>query len=749
MPPPPPPPPPPALLQPATPVWLQRALCHQPALPIPSLAATLAGLARSVAAVSPTEADFRASVLRILDFMKDEGGEGGPALQAALLNHARGEDAAGLSYLIRWWNRLAYTSWRLPLPLNVSYWFLFANDAFRGIDLRRPALEGVNTHRAAALVLAAADARDALWAGTFPVEAHGGATLCPRMYRYIFHACRLPRVGEDGIRVYDGVGANAPGDFIVVLRKGRPFVVSLLAGDSAAGARASEAELTARLRGVVSFADGTLPVRLLQVGVLTASHRDIWAAALPLLAGQAAPMRPSHGVDSPVPAADDADDRVGGHSHPNLAALTTIESALLVLCMDGSPPPPPTAAVVSASRNLLDGNASNRWYDKAVQLVVYDDGVAGFIGEHSHCDGMPTAHVLSNRFKWAVDAPRGGRGGSDDTGARIAALSAGVPPGNRISPPLPSAPSPSSSYSSHRTLPAGTEELVFHPPAAAADAAALRQLLHQAAGEVAAQAVAHELHVVTSAGYGGSTIKADFRASPDAWAQMAMQLAHFRWKGRFAATYEPAHARRFAWGRTACIRTVTPESCAWARAMVVAAVPSLPEGPPPSPPPAGRASYSLTAASVTNLASLLKAATAAHGAAVRAALAGRDIDRHLLGLKMVWRKAVEGGGGGERGAAAAALFTDASVSASSTWLLSTSNLTAPFIENWGFGEVCEGGLGVAYSTGNGALRFNIVGEAAASPGEFAAHLRWALEAMAAVGQTTSAAAAPTTARPKL
>ena len=58
------------------------------------------------------------------------------------------------------------------------------------------------------------------------------------------------------------------------------------------------------------------------------------------------------------------------------------------------------------------------------------------------------------------------------------------------------------------------------------------------------------------------------KVSPDAYVQMAMQLAYFRDQGRFDATYESTMTRLFLHGRTETVRPVSAESCAFVRAML-------------------------------------------------------------------------------------------------------------------------------------------------------------------------------------
>jgi len=56
--------------------------------------------------------------------------------------------------------------------------------------------------------------------------------------------------------------------------------------------------------------------------------------------------------------------------------------------------------------------------------------------------------------------------------------------------------------------------------------------------------------------------------APDAYIQMAFQLAWYKTRGEFTATYETALTRMFSHGRTETIRTLTADSRAWVLSMV-------------------------------------------------------------------------------------------------------------------------------------------------------------------------------------
>lgn len=55
--------------------------------------------------------------------------------------------------------------------------------------------------------------------------------------------------------------------------------------------------------------------------------------------------------------------------------------------------------------------------------------------------------------------------------------------------------------------------------------------------------------------------------SPDAYIQMALQLAYYRDAGKFSLTYEASMTRLFREGRTETVRPCTIESAAWVKSM--------------------------------------------------------------------------------------------------------------------------------------------------------------------------------------
>lgn len=176
--------------------------------------------------------------------------------------------------------------------------------------------------------------------------------------------------------------------------------------------------------------------------------------------------------------------------------------------------------------------------------------------------------------------------------------------------------------------------------------------------EVIAQ---HELRVQAYQGYGKGLIK-KFKCSPDAYVQMLIQLAYYKLYGKNRPTYESAATRKFQQGRTETCRSVSDESVAFCQAM--------------ANPEIGRAECE----------KLFRAALNAHVKYITDASDGRGVDRHLFGLKRLIQEGEE----------IPELFKDPAYTYSSTWYISTSQLSSEFFNGYGWSQVIDQGWGIAY-----------------------------------------------------
>ncbi|KAH9927061.1 acyltransferase ChoActase/COT/CPT [Amylocystis lapponica] len=182
----------------------------------------------------------------------------------------------------------------------------------------------------------------------------------------------------------------------------------------------------------------------------------------------------------------------------------------------------------------------------------------------------------------------------------------------------------------------------------------------------------HEMEVLHYEGYGKEYIK-KFKASPDAWAQLVKQLAFHKMFNRPGVCYESAQTRKYQLGRTEVIRSASNESKAWAEAMLD------------------------PAQSDEHRAALFRKAVTRHLQYAAWAADGQGVDRHLYGLKKMLQE----------GEPVPAIYTDQAFPKTSHWELSTSQLSSPFVDGWGYGEVVPDGYGLSYSIGDEYIRWTI------------------------------------------
>ncbi|KAL1954409.1 hypothetical protein VTO42DRAFT_1224 [Malbranchea cinnamomea] len=183
----------------------------------------------------------------------------------------------------------------------------------------------------------------------------------------------------------------------------------------------------------------------------------------------------------------------------------------------------------------------------------------------------------------------------------------------------------------------------------------------------------HELSVQAFQAYGKGLIK-KFKCSPDAYVQMLIQLAYYKMYGKNRPTYESASTRRFKLGRTETTRTVSDESVAFCKAHHDPNVPR------------------------EEVVKLFRAALAAHVKYTAEASVGKGVDRHLFGLKKLIQE-------GEK---VPELYQDPAYAYSSSWYLSTSQLSSEYFNGYGWSQVIDEGFGIAYMINENSLQFNIV-----------------------------------------
>jgi carnitine O-acetyltransferase len=171
----------------------------------------------------------------------------------------------------------------------------------------------------------------------------------------------------------------------------------------------------------------------------------------------------------------------------------------------------------------------------------------------------------------------------------------------------------------------------------------------------------HELCVQAYQGYGKGLIK-KFKCSPDAYVQMVIQLAYYKMYGKNRPTYESAATRRFQQGRTETCRSVSDDSVAFCNAMSDSSI------------------------DAKTTAELFHKAVKSHVEYISAASDGKGVDRHLFGLKKLLGPNDE----------LPALYKDPAYAYSSTWYISSSQLSSEYFNGYGWSQVVDDGWGIAY-----------------------------------------------------
>ena len=553
-----------------------------PQLPVPPLEQTLSKYLRSTLPLQPSEEAAAFSKAAVESALNGKDAELVKSLQERLIKRATAEGRE--SWLSDWWLSYSYMSYRDPVVPFSSYFYLHKSVP--------KTTTGVS--RGAQLLKAMMAFRELIVSETLSPEKTKTGFMCMYPYKWMFNSCRIPVTGEDVAKSYD----PATHQHVVVIRNGHFFVVDLV--NKLTGKELSVAEIELQLQRIVED-ERTQQVNPVPIGSFTAANRDEWVKNREaLLAGAS-----------------------GEH---NRKLLELVESGIIVLNLDSTSP----VTFQERGEAVYGGDARNRFFDKQ-QIVVFENGTSGFIGEHSMMDGSQTLRM--NNFI-------------------VSALAAG-----KIELGGPSSGSV-------------LDEPQYLPFEVSGD---LAKASNAASKDFKALMDDQDMSVLDYTTYGKEAIKG-YKCSPDAWAQMCLQLAFYKMFGHPCATYEAAQTRKFKLGRTETIRSCSVESLAFCQAM---------ENP---------------SASDAERHKKFQAAAVQHVSYAKDAADGAGVDRHLFGLKQLLPKGQE----------PPALFKDPMNAKSGTWILSTSQISSDVFDAWGFGEVTPKGFGVAYAIKDHALTFTIM-----------------------------------------
>ncbi len=343
--------------------------------------------------------------------------------------------------------------------------------------------------------------------------------------------------------------------------------------------------------------------------------------------------------------------------HPqNKASLDMLERSLFALCLDDSSPNTPEEHL---GVMLLGGG--NRWFDKSFQFIVCQNGKFGVSGEHSGLDGYPVHRLIEFIYQDSgkVDVPSQGTAKNEP------------------------------------------KKLGFHLNDR------VRHAIRKAWRDFGSFTDDIRLRVLEFNDFGKGLVKS-FQVSPDAFVQLAIQLAQYKLFGECKSTYETVATRRFLHGRSETLRSVSLESVQFVNNMVSAHCDE------------------------NTKASYLRKAAQKHVERMTECRAGRGVERHLFGLLSIYERF-----GGELGIhSMPKIFTDPG------WLklchdtLSTSSPSPLGLVISGFGPVVDDGFGIVYLVMDDRITFSVSSKSQMEDqlDKFVSHLNQSLLEMSALRQ---------------
>uniref|UniRef100_A0A8D1BSB2 carnitine O-palmitoyltransferase n=1 Tax=Sus scrofa TaxID=9823 RepID=A0A8D1BSB2_PIG len=337
-----------------------------------------------------------------------------------------------------------------------------------------------------------------------------------------------------------------------------------------------------------------------------------------------------------------------GHGK-NKQSLDAVEKAAFFVTLDeteqGYRKEDPDRSMDGYAKSLLHGQCFDRWFDKSFTFIVFKNGKMGMNAEHSWADAPIVAHLWE--YVMSIDSFQLGY---EEDGHCKGDTNPNIPYPTRL----------------QWDIPEECQEVI--------------ETSLSCANLLADDVDFHSFPFTT---FGKGLIK-KCRTSPDAFVQLALQLAHYKDMGKFSLTYEASMTRLFREGRTETVRSCTTESCNFVLAMV-----------DPTQP-------------VEQKLKLFKIAAEKHQHLYRLAMTGSGVDRHLFCLYVV-----------SKYLAVDSPFLKEVLS--EPWRLSTSQTPRQQVELFdleknpeyvssggGFGPVADDGYGVSYIiVGDHLISFHI------------------------------------------
>lgn len=318
-------------------------------------------------------------------------------------------------------------------------------------------------------------------------------------------------------------------------------------------------------------------------------------------------------------------------SNKNSDHLALIEGALFSLSLDQNMP----ETLHDTSKMLWHGDGKNRFFDKSLQFIVFKNGKMGINFEHAGMDGAIMQRLMGHIYDRIDSFP------------------------NDIK----------------------TKQVIEHAPLNFTLDDNLQRTLAIAQQSFKKSVADFQTRIIKHTLFGKDKIK-EFAVSPDAFLQIALQLAEYKLHGKCTSAYEAIMTRTFAQGRIDVLFTVSMESLNFIKNI---------------------GNDNLDQQTKRDL---LKKAANKHISRAKECREGNGIYTHLLALTRCYE--VEGEQLGIT--KLPSIFTDLGYQTLTHNMICSSTTSEYGVELAGYGPIVADGYGIRYFIRADSIDFNITGK---------------------------------------
>lgn len=496
------------------------------------------------------------------------------------------------SFIEGFWDTM-YLEIRDPIVLNVNPAFILSNNL--NIDIKSISKQlgtSIKVAKAALLIHGAAHYINLIKTGNLEPYVEKNVPLDMSQYPKLFSSTRIPGYSRDVFK--NVIHLNVK--HIIVMRNNRIYVVDIL--DDNLNPLPVE-HIASQLNSIETVEESNRRAELF-IGSFTGSDRLNWSWNYTHL------------------------ESLG----ENRKALDLIENSLFSVSLEPFVP----ESLEKATKYVLMGDScSNRYYDKSIQMIFFEDGTTGVNFEHTGFDG----HTVLSFVEYIQNFNY-----------------------NETYLPI-----------SRNT---NTHQLEFMLNRT------LEREIRIAESRYYDLYESYDLSFLNWNEYGKKFISGH-KMSPDAYVQMAFQLAYYRLFKKNVSTYESSNMKHYNHGRTECIRSTTNESKRFVTAFDDTSI-------------SNDEKFNLLVNSIQNHVNLAKMSKE-----------GKLIDRHLQALKWLSYQQYQR----QAGYQMPTLFTDPIFSRYFRSVMSTSNCGSTALDSFAFGPVCSDGLGLGYMIKNNDIPITV------------------------------------------